>query len=230
MGFKRVVKGIGKGGLFGPGRAFGIHKLWDTDFGKAKDPHISTGVLATLSHTDSKRVRTAIIRNMVDRIYDIKPDQLNDFDKSLLGELLDLESVHGSAPLPMVAKLISLAIQKTKKVIDEKEKRIADRSSSDFKAAVQHAFDNWCGSGGDPAHSYYSWSQFEEEAAMDLELSGVGCKVVPERSHCEYSEEDITDARSLLAKIPADKHDGVLRELKRINPELESLLRERCTA
>jgi hypothetical protein len=103
-----------------------------------------------------------------------------------------------------IAFLLSRATAKSVKVVDSEEKGHYCWAVSGRSPDAPMNYDLWLGFGGP-----------DEVYAVD----------VPERSHRIYSKNDIESARSLLEEVAPDKRYGVLMELKRINPGLESLLR-----
>ena len=64
MGFTAVVKGIGRGSVFGNGRILGVHNPFGSDLAKASDPFIKLSTLARLSHSGDPQVRQAVIDNL----------------------------------------------------------------------------------------------------------------------------------------------------------------------
>jgi hypothetical protein len=64
----RVIKGIGKGSLFGYGRFMGVHSPFDKAIKKAKDPYINSMTLSRLYHSTDINIRNSVIENLRGRI------------------------------------------------------------------------------------------------------------------------------------------------------------------
>lgn len=278
MSLKRLMKGVGKGSIFGHGRVFGMHKLWDTDIGKARDPFIRIKVLAQLSHTDSESVKTAIVQNLRERILDdLEPRHLSAFPLPILRRLMSYNLFHSNVPGSerTAAKLLSLTTSEVneldllklclrynlqyrcgRRFLDaltaenhELGKRLTAvvEGLNDEKVAIRllkkYALDPRTSNSDvaqfisnttprstkvlDPKEKCEYRIQKPQGSAMKWlgGLDGDYVVTVSTQLRYLYSRKDIARASSLLEAIPQENQDAVLAELKRINPELESLLR-----
>lgn len=103
MAFSNIVRGIGKGVLFGYGRFLGMHNPLGNKVVKAKDPFISLGALLRLSR--NPELKAAVAENLAGRLMAMniiasqsksffKPSEkglkyvFNKFDRSVLFDTL----------------------------------------------------------------------------------------------------------------------------------------------
>jgi hypothetical protein len=68
MGLRNVIKGIGRGSMFGHGRILGVHNPFGSAIGKARDPFINLRTLARLSSGANKNIRTEAAKNLAQRL------------------------------------------------------------------------------------------------------------------------------------------------------------------
>jgi|GEM_PF-5879391 len=244
MGFRRVLRGVGKGSIFGHGRVFGVHNLLDSAENKCQDPFINIRTLAKLLKSEPK-LKPLVSANLITRWktkFDIT--ELHDFIKyswkefsetdfpvvrtehrgeehsenqmiaDILKEVASNSDVSGVA----IAHIISfLTAKRGRDILIHQKGHLESRHSQE---AYERAYNEWYSSGIDPAHT--SFPGVPEEYCEEV-------FVVDEKDRFVwfYLDPEINCACELILKNPKEKQDEILVEMRSFNRELAGKIMDR---